>query len=185
MSLSDLAALGSFVSGIAVLASLVFLFFQMRQMTAQLRQSERNQQAIIRQGIRTRAVDLNLARTEPSAADAIAKGYAGAVDTTPTQYEQFAGAALAYLIHVEDCFFQHQEGLLIDSAFATVRGGLKRRLSTPGLRQIWTDSRDTFHSTFRKFVDEIMAETPLVLHSDWFGLWKDGLAAMRANASQH
>ena len=36
MSLSDLASLGSFVSGAAVLASLVFLFFQTRQMTSRV-----------------------------------------------------------------------------------------------------------------------------------------------------
>jgi hypothetical protein len=47
MSLSDLAALGSFVSGVAVLVSLVFLYFQLRQVGAQVQQAERNQQAMI------------------------------------------------------------------------------------------------------------------------------------------
>jgi hypothetical protein len=182
MSLSDLASLGSFVSGLAVLASLVFLFFQMRQMSEQVRQSERNQQALIRQGVRTRAVDLNLARAEPSAADAVAKGYAGAEDITRTQYEQYSAFALAYLVHIEDAFFQHQEGLLIDSAFSTVRGGLKNRLSTPGFRQYWKDSSDTYPAAFVKFVDEVMSGTPLILHSHRFDHWRAGLAAMRAGA---
>jgi hypothetical protein len=181
MSLSDLASLGSFVSGIAVLGSLVFLFFQMRQMTEQVRQSERNQQALIRQGIRTRAVDLNLIRTEPSVADAIAKGSAGAEDISTTQYEQYVGYALASLIHFEDAFFQHQEGLLTDSAFSAVRGG-KSRLSRPGFRQYWRDSRDDFPGAFAKFVDEITAETPLIRQLDRFEHWRAGLAAMRESA---
>jgi hypothetical protein len=180
MSLSDLASLGSFVSGLAVLASLVFLFFQMRQMTEQVRQSERNQQALIRQGVRTRAVELNISRTEPSVAEAVAKGHAGAEDTTRTQYEQYSAYALSYLVHIEDAFFQHQEGLLIDSAFATVRGGLKNRLSDPGLRQYWEDTRNAYPGAFVKFVDELIAETPLMLHSDRFDHWKAGLAAMKA-----
>src|SRR5512135_2576923 len=92
MSLSDLASLGSFVSGVAVLASLVFLFFQVRQMTEQVRQSERNQQALIAQGARTRGVEIALARMDPSAADAIAKGMAGADDITSTQYQQFVSS---------------------------------------------------------------------------------------------
>jgi hypothetical protein len=37
MTLSDLAALGSFVSGLAVLVSLIFLWFQLRQMNEQIR----------------------------------------------------------------------------------------------------------------------------------------------------
>ena len=48
MSLPDLASLGSFVSGIAVLGSLVFLYLQMRQIGAQIEQAERNQRAAIR-----------------------------------------------------------------------------------------------------------------------------------------
>ena len=39
MTLSDLAALGSFVSGVAVLVSLAFLYFQMRQAQWYLRNS--------------------------------------------------------------------------------------------------------------------------------------------------
>src|SRR5215472_11229819 len=68
MSLSDLASLGSFVSGAAVLASLVFLFFQMRQMTEQVRQTERNQRATINQERIAQYSDRLLRWSEPSLA---------------------------------------------------------------------------------------------------------------------
>jgi len=42
MSLSDLASIGSLVSGIAVLVSLIFVGYQLRQNTAQMRRSELN-----------------------------------------------------------------------------------------------------------------------------------------------
>ena len=42
MSLSDLASIGSLVSGTAVLVSLIFVGFQLRQNTMQLRRSEVN-----------------------------------------------------------------------------------------------------------------------------------------------
>src|SRR5215472_10615495 len=141
MSLSDLASLGTFVSGLAVLASLVFLFFQMQQMREQVKQTERNQQALIQQGVRTRGAQLQLTRTEPSAADAYAKGVSGAEDISTTQYEQFSGYVSAYLVHLEDAFFQHKRGLLTDDAFLTVRGGLKGMLARPGVRQYWENSR--------------------------------------------
>jgi hypothetical protein len=69
MSLSDLASLGSFVSGIAVLLSLVFLYFQFRQVNLQVKQTEKNQQALIRQNRATRSVDLNMRRAEGSLVD--------------------------------------------------------------------------------------------------------------------
>lgn len=58
MSLSDLAALGSFVSGFAVLLSLIYLALQVRQ-------TKRNQQIAIRHSRATRVVDLHLAPRGP------------------------------------------------------------------------------------------------------------------------
>jgi hypothetical protein len=55
MTLSDLAPIGSFISGLAVLVSLVFLCFQRRQVGAQVQQTELHQQASIRQGRQTMA----------------------------------------------------------------------------------------------------------------------------------
>ena len=66
MSLSDLASIGSFVSDVAVVVSLIYL-------SVQVRHADRNQQAAIRQGRSTRTVDLFMLATDPSAADAIAK----------------------------------------------------------------------------------------------------------------
>jgi len=53
MSLSDLASLGSFVSGLAVLISLIYLAIQVQQ-------AEQNQKAQIQQGRAARLVDLQL-----------------------------------------------------------------------------------------------------------------------------
>ena len=63
MSLSALASLGSFVSGFAVLISLVYLALQVRQ-------TERNQQISIRHSRVSRTVELHLALSDPAVADA-------------------------------------------------------------------------------------------------------------------
>ena len=65
MSLSDLAALGSFVSGLAVLVSLIFLYFQLRQVNRQVRQSEKNQLALMNQGVINRTSDIIRFAAEP------------------------------------------------------------------------------------------------------------------------
>src|SRR5690242_3923725 len=58
MSLSDLAALGSFVSGLAVAVTLILLLLQMRQ-------SDRNQRASMQLGLATRANDLYARMSDP------------------------------------------------------------------------------------------------------------------------
>ena len=63
MSLSVLASLGSFVSGFAVLISLIYLALQVRQ-------TERNQQISIRHSRVSRTVELHLALADPAVADA-------------------------------------------------------------------------------------------------------------------
>jgi hypothetical protein len=50
MSLSALAEIGSFISGVAILSSLIFLYFQLRQINHQVKQAEKNQRSAIRQG---------------------------------------------------------------------------------------------------------------------------------------
>src|SRR5476649_1288792 len=114
MSLSDLAALGSFVSGVAVVTSLVFLYFQVRQVSEQVRQAERNQQAAIRQGRTTRIVEMMLAIMDPAIAEAMMKVARGDADITALQLEQYRRYMIASLNHFEDSFYQHEEGLLND-----------------------------------------------------------------------
>lgn len=112
MSLSDLASIGSFVSAIAVIISLIYV-------SVQVRQAHRNQQASIRQGRSTRIVNLFIEASNPSVADAVAKGIAGATDISSTQFEQFRYYCMAHISHAEDSFYQHQDGLLNDAAFET------------------------------------------------------------------
>src|SRR5215472_7715408 len=95
MSLSDLASLGSFVSGVAVLISLIFLYFQVRQANQLVRQAEKNQQATIRLERTSRAVAISMGASEPSLADAAHKALTGAKDISSTQIMQFGRLAHA------------------------------------------------------------------------------------------
>ena len=66
MLLNDLASIGSFTSGVAVLISLVFLCFQLRQVNAQVVLAEKNQ-PLVRQG-----------RTNPADGAGVSRDRAGA-----------------------------------------------------------------------------------------------------------
>ena len=66
MSLSDLASLGSFVSGVAVLATLILVFFQMRQ-------ANLNQRSLMQQARASRAMNLIMAQAEPAFSAALTR----------------------------------------------------------------------------------------------------------------
>ena len=73
MSLSDLASLGSFASGVAVTVSLIYLIIQTRQ-------NVRHTRALIQQGATARTTQIALSQTD--AANAAAFLAANGVDPT-------------------------------------------------------------------------------------------------------
>ena len=179
MSLSDLAALGSFISGFAVLVSLVFLYFQLRQVSQQVRQSEKNQQAAIRQGRTNRLVDMSIAATEPLFAEAFTKGLAGDEDITNTQLSQFAYACTAMFRNAEDSFYQHEDGLLNESAFSGFLIEWEYNFVSPGIRLMWTRYRRTFGREFVEFMDKLISETPVRIIPDALARWQTEIVAQK------
>ena len=183
MSLSDLASIGSFVSGFAVLVSLIFLYFQLRQISAQVVQTERNQQAANRAVRTSRIVDIMMGTAEPSIADALAKGHAGAPDITDTQIRQFFAYCSARFYNAQDTFQQFQQGFLDDTIFASLVGGLKVSLSQPGMLAFFDSHRAGFSDEFVKFVGNLASDASVNL-SDETARWRTDVLALRARASR-
>lgn len=177
MSLSDLASLGSFVSGFAVLISLVFLYFQLRQVTQQVRQAERNQQASIRHSRVSRTVELQLTISDPSRSDAWRYGLLAADEITETQVGQFLALCRAFYWNLEDTFYQHEQGLLNEEAFETALGGARSLANTVGARAAWRVLRRGYRGRYLAFMDDVVsagAERPPI---DQLNEWKAACAA--------
>src|SRR5580698_1624131 len=104
MILSDIASIGSLISGLAVLVSLVYLGLQVRQ-------AERNQQASIRQGRINRAVELLSAKMDASVAEAVSSGLDGDQALSSQQLALFVSYTEAYFMHAEDTFYQREAAL--------------------------------------------------------------------------
>jgi hypothetical protein len=150
MSLSALASLGSFVSGIAVLISLIYLALQVRQ-------TKRNQQISIRHSRASRTVELHLALADPAMADAWSHGSGSPQGITRTEVSQFIHLCRAHFFHFEDSFYQREEGLLNDDAFETVVAGVRLLARSPGWRSAWKIGRPNFGGRFRDFMDGVIA----------------------------
>ena len=175
MTLSDLASLGSFVSGFAVLASLIYLALQVRQ-------TKRNQQIEIRHSRVSRIVELHLALADPGVADAWLHGSASPEAMTQTELSQFINLCRALFFHFEDSFYQREEGLLNDAAFETVVAGVRFSARSPGWRAAWKMARPNFGGPFLAFMDGLVAaaaaESPVDLSLQ---AWK---AAFSSEASR-
>src|SRR5580658_5322 len=177
MSLSDLASLGSFVSGFAVLISLIYLALQVRQ-------TERNQQISIRHSRISRIVELQLALADPAVTDAWLHGLGSPQEITQIELSQFINLCRALFFHFEDSFYQRGEGLLNDEAFETVVAGARLIARSPGLRAAWRVTRPNFGGRFLEFMDGVVAgsaaEPPVDLSLE---AWKVAFASEASRTS--
>ncbi len=149
MSLSDLASVGAFVSGFAVLVSVIYLALQVRQ-------TERNQKISIRHSRVSRIVELQVALADPAVADAWLHGLGNPQQITQTELTQFINLCRALFFHFEDSYYQREEGLLNDDAFETVVAGARLLARSPGFRAAWKLARANFGGRFRDFIDGVM-----------------------------
>ena len=177
MALSDLASIGSFVSGVVVFVSLIYLSLQVRQ-------AEKNQQASIRQGRTDRVVEINLKFSDPAVADAVDKGMTGAEDISRTELRQFRGFFRASFYNAEDSFYRHKEGLLNEAAFASYIASQRSAFILPGYRAAWKLTRNIFQAEFVEFMDKLLGEAPvLTISEDPLAQWKASVAKEKGLAT--
>ena len=184
MSLSDLAALGSFVSGAAVLVSLIFLYFQLGQLNRQVVQAEKNQRALIRQTRADRTVDLILRRLEPTAALAVRKGLDGAEDVSALELEQFGVWQRAAFFSWQEAFDQHRAGLIDDADFEDLSANIRGLAALPGIRIQWKlQRRNPLSRDFTSWVDKLIAEQPVMAPTDRLAEWKHAVASLKSGGA--
>jgi hypothetical protein len=171
MTLSDLAALGSFVSGVAVLASLVYLALQ-------LRQAQRNQQASIRQGRAQALMEWNLKAAEPGINETISKLGANAASNM-SELSQYLSMSRAGFQLYEESFDQRQAGLLSDEAHESFLRNVAATLSVPGFRVAWKMQRSMFGEAFAGFIDKSLDETPCMSLNGTLEQWNAAVLAER------
>ena len=176
MSLSDLASIGSFVSGLAVLASLLYLALQVRQ-------ADRNQRAVIQQGRIARSSDQLMRLCDPALTSAWVKGIHGRADISEEEFLRFLLINTAVLRSTEDVIFQHRLGLLDSASLENQLGPARGILSTPGGKAFWRVLKSGYDPEFVERVDRILQRQNVVSEFPPFMAWKAEVAAL-ATAAQ-
>lgn len=173
MSLSDLASIGSFVSGVAVLISLIYLALQVRQ-------AERNQRAILQQGRAARAVDTLLRIAEPETINAYFRGSDGDESITETEFRQFYFLFQASITGFEDTYFQHRNGMMADEPFESTAATLKFSFGRAGNRAMHRLVGVRRDPGLRQVLDGLMSAATRETSADSFVSWKTLVAEEKA-----
>jgi hypothetical protein len=161
MLLSTLASLGSFVSGLAVLMSLVFLYFQLRQLNYQARQNAKHTEAMIFQAGGARVSSQRLAMADADLAAASILGNGGVVTPEAIKARQFRLSWYADYITWDDIYSHRESGLVGDEVFARLRALMLEYLRfNPGYVPMYLEyARDYAPDTsYHRFLREVCSE---------------------------
>lgn len=174
MSLSDLASLASFVSGFAVLVSLVYLAIQVRQ-------AEKNQRAVLNQGYITRVTDYLRWYAESPINELRARVIAGDTSFSAEELLRLQMALRITLLSAQDAHLQHKAGLVdamtLDNSMRSVRNTW---LGQPVYRALWLQQAPTIAPDFAAVIETMLRETPVIESDDIVSRFQKDLAKIGA-----
>jgi hypothetical protein len=161
--LSDLASIGSFISGVAVLISLVYLASQVQQGTKAARSE-------IHQNILTGW--LSAANLVAQHAEVFARGLAA----DPEKFDELSDAdklvfvtvAMGMFRHYENVFLQNREGYVRSEDWNAWTKHLLMYFNMPGVRSWWKMRRTSFSPEFVAFL-ESASPSSMPAPTDFFG----------------
>jgi len=154
MDLQSLGNLGEFVSGLAVLASLVYLAFQVRQNTQSLR-TENYARALERVAV----MQAQLSR-DGDLAEIFSKGVSDVSKLTPPQRIQLTWSLYEAFGSFEFMFHASRTRALPEEVWERWSAAVAWWLTFPGVR-IWWDARPTpFTASFTAFVEATLENNP-------------------------
>jgi hypothetical protein len=127
----------------------------------QIRQSARNQRSLIDRG-RSEQVGAWLQFiASPEMAPLVIRGHAGDPAMTAEEKQRYAWAVYPMILHYEDSFYQHREGMMSEVQFTSICNQVHDSARYPGVRRTWSEVRDRFPADFQRFADPILNEPPL------------------------
>ena len=170
MSLSDLSSLGSFISGVAVLVSLVYLAIQVRQ-------AEKNQRAVLNQGYITRVADYLRWYAESPISELRTRVIAGDTSFTAEELLRLQLALRITLLSAQDAYLQHKAGLVdemtLDNSMRSIRNSW---LNQAVYRALWMQQAATIAPEFAAVIETMLEETPVAKPNDMVSLFRADLA---------
>lgn len=168
MSLTTWVNIASLFSSAAVLVSLIFVGWQIRQ-------AARNQRSIMDRGRSQQVGDWLQFIGSPDIAPVVIRGNAGDAGLDAATLNRYLWRLYPLFLHFEDSYYQNKDGMIGEDQYASTLGHLKDQFSAPGFRALWRHIRDRFPRDFVGYMDGLMRDAPIT-SPDWSQRWKDLLA---------
>ncbi|HJW40597.1 MAG TPA: hypothetical protein VJ476_05125 [Rhizomicrobium sp.] len=174
MTLSDLASLGSFVSGVAVLISLIYLAIQVRQ-------AEKNQRAMINESYVTRVAEHLRWSAEPVNIQLLTRAISGETAFTAEEINSLSIIFRVAILSAQAVFQQNAAGLIDRNSYDSATLAFKvAYLPHPVFRALWARSALVLSPEFRAVVEAMLRETPIAPPADIVARFNEDLARMSA-----
>jgi hypothetical protein len=177
MTLTDLASLGSFISGIAVVVSFVFLGLQ-------LRQANKNQRALMQQGRTTRFMQNFSLMADPYISSLVGRVATSDTNFTAAEVSSLTRMHGSWFWSFEDTFLQHRAGMIDDASWLPDLAALKMLAADLGCRVSWRMLRSYTDGPYAEFIDQLVREATPQPVPDWAAAWKSMMTEERAALSQ-
>ena len=172
MTLSDLAAIGSFISGIGVLVSLIYLAFQVRQNTMSHRATAyQSRLEFLR--------DQFQASMDPEMMALRLRVEAGDENLTELECELYLTQGMSWFIGNDHLVWLHANKILDDAQFQSEENVLLGRMTEPGTRATWSLYRLLASPALRKRLDQYMADREPAQAIRFGELWRAAWMAER------
>lgn len=165
MTLADFSNIATVISSAAVLVSLIYLALQTRQ-------NSKHTRALIQLGRADEVMNELTARSEPSNALLLSRGYAGDETLNSVEVSQFLSMLMRNFIALSESFHQQRDGLIDEARHAIFENALRWECSRVGSRAFWRLRGDVFDPAFRNYVDKIIAQSGPSQTFDAAALWK-------------
>ena len=149
MSLADLASLGSFVSGVAVAITLIFLVIQMRQNTLAVR-------AAASQALSSAYAELsNITVTNGDMARIWRLGLSDLGQLNDDERVRFMSYVSTAFRFMESARLQWRRGQLDEEHWRALEGDIKDIVAQPGIKAYWALRRHWHAEEFRTWLEAL------------------------------
>ena len=168
MTLNELANLGEFIGGIAVIVTLIYLTVQLRQNTRAVKSA-----TVANNTSLWSALLVNIAAGDKT--KAYLHGSATVSVLTPEEFLQFFLIARAMFVSFEGQHHQFKEGMLDQDLYDGYERSFQAQvLSMPGFRRYWKQFSHEFSPAFQTRIETMLKDQPAAdanrLLNDWKNL---------------
>jgi hypothetical protein len=152
MSLEDLGNIGEFVAAVAVVISLIYLAFQIRQNTRSVRAATHHS------AMRGASETQNVLAQSNDAARVFRVGSREPGELTEDERLRFDSMLLSVFMWFEDAFFQYQQSMVDREYWEGRQRALLSQLKRPGTASWWTRRSKFFARSFVSFTEQLVQQ---------------------------